>query len=290
MSRPRFSTRNKGVRRIYADIKEMQDDPSDQYHAMPLDDNLFDWHFTLRGPEGTDFEGGVYHGRIVLPSEYPFKPPNIYFMNRNGRFEINKKICLSFSAYHPEEWRPAWGIRTILEAIISFMPSKSEGAIGSLNWTKEERQKCAKASHSFSCPTCGNIKALLPPLKDKKRAEGDCEETGEKVSKYASQATELCFVSEKEDSAKMRKRRGGSSTEGEGEDKKQEVEDENKEGQKKRAARPGRNGRSKGTRTGPEGAKKPCEIGLTLIATILIILIFGLIGRKMFRSARFRTH
>ena len=91
MSRPRFSTRNKGVRRIYADIKEMQDDPSDQYHAMPLDDNLFDWHFTLRGPEGTDFEGGVYHGRIVLPSEYPFKPPNIYFMNRNGRFEINKK-------------------------------------------------------------------------------------------------------------------------------------------------------------------------------------------------------
>ena len=157
-----FSLKNTGVRRIMEEVNEMKKDPSDQYHAMPLEDNIFDWHFTLRGPKGTDFEGGFYHGRIVLPSGYPFKPPNIYFLNENGRFEIRKKICLSFSAYHPEEWQPAWGIRTILEALISFMPSKSEGAIGGLNWTKEERQKCIKKSLSYSCPHCGPIKDLIP--------------------------------------------------------------------------------------------------------------------------------
>ncbi len=157
-----FSLKNTGVRRIMEEVNEMKKDPSDQYHAMPLEDNIFDWHFTLRGPKGTDFEGGFYHGRIVLPSGYPFKPPNIYFLNENGRFEIRKKICLSFSAYHPEEWQPAWGIRTILEALISFMPSKSEGAIGGLNWTKDERQKCIKKSLSYSCPHCGPIKDLIP--------------------------------------------------------------------------------------------------------------------------------
>ena len=156
-----FSLKNTGVRRIMEEVNEMKKDPSDQYHAMPLEDNIFDWHFTLRGPKGTDFEGGFYHGRIVLPSGYPFKPPNIYFLNENGRFEIRKKICLSFSAYHPEEWQPAWGIRTILEALISFMPSKSEGAIGGLNWTKDERQKCIKKSLSYSCPHCGPIKDLI---------------------------------------------------------------------------------------------------------------------------------
>ena len=45
-----------------------------------LQDNLFEWHFTIRGPEGSDFEGGIYHGRIVLPPEYPMKPPSIYLL------------------------------------------------------------------------------------------------------------------------------------------------------------------------------------------------------------------
>ena len=27
----------------------------------------------------------------------------------NGRFELNKKICLSISSYHPENWKPTWG-------------------------------------------------------------------------------------------------------------------------------------------------------------------------------------
>ena len=32
----------------------------------------------------------------------------------------------------------------MLEAIISFMPSEGAGAIGALDWTKDERQKLAK--------------------------------------------------------------------------------------------------------------------------------------------------
>jgi hypothetical protein len=43
-------------------------------------DNLFDWHFTIRGPPDTPFEGGMYHGRIILPSDYPFRPPNIMLL------------------------------------------------------------------------------------------------------------------------------------------------------------------------------------------------------------------
>jgi ubiquitin-conjugating enzyme E2 J1 len=41
----------------------------------------------------------------LLPLDYPFKPPNIVFLTPNGRFEAGKKICLSISAYHPEEWQ-----------------------------------------------------------------------------------------------------------------------------------------------------------------------------------------
>ena len=102
-------------------------------------------HFTIRGAEGTDFEGGVYHGRILLPTDYPFKPPNIVFLTPTGRFETGVKVCLSFSAHHPELWQPAWGVRLILEALISFLPTPADGAIGSLDWSSAERKR------KFSC-------------------------------------------------------------------------------------------------------------------------------------------
>jgi len=60
------------------------------------------------------------------------KPPNVIFMTPNGRFELHKKICLSISGYHPETWRPSWSIRTALLAMIGFMPTHGNGAIGSL--------------------------------------------------------------------------------------------------------------------------------------------------------------
>lgn len=71
------------------------------------------------GPSGSDFDGGIYHGRILLSSEYPFKPPNIIFLTKNGRFEVDTKICLSISAYHPEHWQvPSAGIHTTHIAIL----------------------------------------------------------------------------------------------------------------------------------------------------------------------------
>ena len=53
---------------------------------------LQEWHCTLRGPAGTDFEGGLYHFRIRLPAEYPFRPPSIMLLTPNGRFELNTKV------------------------------------------------------------------------------------------------------------------------------------------------------------------------------------------------------
>lgn len=48
-------------------------------------DNLFEWHFTILGPADTPFEGGRYHGRVVLPSDYPMKPPSILMLTVRER-------------------------------------------------------------------------------------------------------------------------------------------------------------------------------------------------------------
>nr|DAD27673.1 TPA_asm: hypothetical protein HUJ06_029141 [Nelumbo nucifera] len=79
--------------------------------ANPSD--IFEWQFAIRGPRDTEFEGGIYHGRIQLLAEYPFQP------------------------------LPSWSVRTALVALIAFMPTNPDGVLGSLDYKKEER--CALA-------------------------------------------------------------------------------------------------------------------------------------------------
>ncbi|CAG9770951.1 unnamed protein product [Ceutorhynchus assimilis] len=155
-----YSSRSPGVKRLMREAIELANATED-YYACPLEANLFEWHFTVRGPPETEFEGGYYHGRILLPPQYPMQPPNIILLTPNGRFEINKKICLSISGYHPETWQPSWSIRTALLALIAFMPTKGVGTIGSLDYTPEERQVLAKKSKSWECVTCGKIAEKL---------------------------------------------------------------------------------------------------------------------------------
>mmetsp|Transcript_13559 Transcript_13559/g.18602 ORF Transcript_13559/g.18602 Transcript_13559/m.18602 type:complete len:318 (+) Transcript_13559:84-1037(+) len=150
-----YNPRNPAVKRILMEIREFQRaTESSHYTAAPLEDNIFEWHFNIRGPSGSDYEGGIYHGRILLPSEYPMKPPNIVLLTPNGRFEIGTKICLSVSAHHPEEWKPSWGIRTILLALSSFMPTQGKGAIGAIEVSSAERKRLAGLSLSWKCDKC----------------------------------------------------------------------------------------------------------------------------------------
>ncbi|GAA6060147.1 hypothetical protein JCM10212_001444 [Sporobolomyces blumeae] len=169
-SRAGLSKRSAGVRRLLQEASELSSDDSPDYTAAPLESDLFDWHFTIRGISGSQFDGGVYHGRMILPSDYPFKPPEIYLLTPSGRFEINKKICLSISSFHPETWQPSWGVRTALLALISFFESDPKGAVGSLDAPPDERKRLAAASHHFKCSTCGynaadrdSFAALPPP-------------------------------------------------------------------------------------------------------------------------------
>uniref|UniRef100_A0A8C6SBV7 Ubiquitin-conjugating enzyme E2, J1 n=1 Tax=Neogobius melanostomus TaxID=47308 RepID=A0A8C6SBV7_9GOBI len=142
----KYNLKSPAVKRLMKEAVELRE-PTEHYHAQPLEDNLFEWHFSVRGPPDSDFDGGII---LLTP---------------NGRFEVGKKICLSISGHHPETWQPSWSIRTALLAIIGFMPTKGEGAIGSLDYTPEERRALAKKSQDFCCETCScSMRSVLLSL------------------------------------------------------------------------------------------------------------------------------
>ncbi|XP_059434952.1 ubiquitin-conjugating enzyme E2 32 [Corylus avellana] len=146
MAEDKYNRKNPAVKRILQELKEMQSNPSEDFMSLPLEENIFEWQFAIRGPCDTEFEGGIYHGRIQLPAEYPFKPPSFMLLTPNGRFETQTKICLSISNHHPEHWQPSWSVRTALVALIAFMPTNPNGALGSLDYKKEERRTLAVKS------------------------------------------------------------------------------------------------------------------------------------------------
>lgn len=69
------------------------------------------------------------------------KPCDIIFITPNGRFLTNKKICLSFTSYHPESWAN-WNIEGMLIGLISFFVT-NERTTGSMISTKKEKRKYA---------------------------------------------------------------------------------------------------------------------------------------------------
>ena len=135
------------MNRLQKELRRMERDPLPYIQARPNENNFFEWHYIITGPPNTNFEGGEYHGKLVLPFEYPYQPPSIYMTTPNGRFVTGERLCLSISDYHPETWNPMWGIGSILNGLLIIMQEPPYGAIGDIaHWCPRQIRKYAKNS------------------------------------------------------------------------------------------------------------------------------------------------
>jgi len=122
-ARPKMNLRSTAVKRIMQEASELSS-PEDDLVAAPLEvcirpemsltiqSDIFEWHCTVKGVEGSPYEGGafcharvsqvaecdigLYHIRILLPPSYPMSAPDIILMTPNGRFELGKKASRCF--------------------------------------------------------------------------------------------------------------------------------------------------------------------------------------------------
>ncbi|PVF91933.1 UBC-like protein [Serendipita vermifera] len=136
-------------KRLAKEYMLMQQDPPPFVWAVPDEKNILNWHYLVRGPPDSPYNGGEYHGMIMFPPEYPFKPPGIKMFTPSGRFVPDKKICFSMSDFHPGTWNPAWSVATILTGLLSFMLS-DEITTGSASSTVHEKMMFANRSHSWN--------------------------------------------------------------------------------------------------------------------------------------------
>ncbi|KAL0236370.1 hypothetical protein GEMRC1_002952 [Eukaryota sp. GEM-RC1] len=182
---------NLSVRRIIKEAKDLAQNPPDGVIAGPIEDDLFVWHFTLTGPEDTDFEGGIYHGKIIIPSTYPMKPPDIIFENASGRFQPGVRICLNITGYHEDIWRPSWSLSSVLVGLRSVFPDNGNGAIGSIDSSPQIRRALAKSSREHYCHVCKTHMYTLFPADSATEAEESPDSPQEEVTSSPYPNTEV---------------------------------------------------------------------------------------------------
>jgi len=137
------------VQRLQKELRLLSKDPLPSITARPDAKNILVWHYVLEGDASTEYAGGVYHGKITFPSQYPFRPPAIVMVTPSGRFQSNTRLCLSMSDYHPESWNPSWSVASILTGLQSFF-YENTATTGSVRSSKHERRRLASASRAFN--------------------------------------------------------------------------------------------------------------------------------------------
>eukprot|EP00927_Polykrikos_kofoidii_P004611 TRINITY_DN11826_c0_g2_i1.p1 TRINITY_DN11826_c0_g2~~TRINITY_DN11826_c0_g2_i1.p1 ORF type:complete len:689 (+),score=57.57 TRINITY_DN11826_c0_g2_i1:54-2120(+) len=147
-----MSASSPAVRRLQHDFNHLLRQGNPQLAVAPSSRCCLEWHFLIHSlPEDTVYSGGVYHGKLVFPEQYPHAPPGLIMFTPSGRLKVKSRLCLSMTDFHPESWNPAWSIESMLVGVISFMLDESEPtSIGALHESAETRLKLATQSRTFN--------------------------------------------------------------------------------------------------------------------------------------------
>ncbi|CAD8136642.1 unnamed protein product [Paramecium pentaurelia] len=104
------------------DFNERQKKGEDSGISILLvDQNITHWKGFINGPSDTPYANGYFQVDIVIPQEYPYKPPKMKFDTRIWHPNISSQtgaICLDILK---DEWSPALSIRTALLSLQALL-------------------------------------------------------------------------------------------------------------------------------------------------------------------------
>ena len=137
-------------KRLMGELKLLHKEPLELIDTYPDEKDSLIWYFVVRGPEDTDYTGGFYIGKILHSPEYPYKPPEFMMLTPSGRFDIEKKICLTNSGYHLESWSALWNMKTLLIGFLSIMADDSTSGISHIKESVWRRNQLASESINYN--------------------------------------------------------------------------------------------------------------------------------------------
>lgn len=116
--------------------------------------NCKKWYVLIHNFSGNEdeYESGQYVARIELPNNYPFEPPQFYFMTPNGVYDTEKKVCISIGEFHKSNYPATLGALGFCEQLLSGLIGWKElgHGISLLDTSTADKKRIAKQSISYN--------------------------------------------------------------------------------------------------------------------------------------------
>jgi ubiquitin-protein ligase len=181
----------RAIKRLMADLEEIMKSPLPSVVALPLDDDIFEWHCNVRGPAGSPYAGIVFHLILQFPENYPFKPPTLFFcsfiehahvfgsyvcldMLQEAQFGSQAEMNVPYTG-----WSSAYSVQSILLQLQAFLFDEA-------GRDKSSVQKAALSAQRFKCTTCGHSHGNIWPAMQKAKPEARLVAAGPGVAKSNS--------------------------------------------------------------------------------------------------------
>ena len=107
--------------RIKKEYLDLQKEKNSNVLVKLVNNDYRHWKGRIKGPIDTCYQGGIFDVDIIIPDDYPFKPPKMKFDTKIWHPNISSvtgAICLDILK---NEWTPALTIRTALISLQALM-------------------------------------------------------------------------------------------------------------------------------------------------------------------------
>jgi len=85
--------------------------------SLVNESSLYQWKVQMKGPEDSPYEAGIFTIDLVLPTQYPFKPPTLSFRTKvyHPNITNDDKGSMCLGMLKSDEWKPSSKISAVLE-------------------------------------------------------------------------------------------------------------------------------------------------------------------------------
>ena len=132
------------TRRLCREFASMKSGPNPSFIASPVGENLFKWEGEIYGPSSSRFDGMKFYVEIIIPPEYPLKPPNIHITSPCYHPNIANTGAICLDVLH-HKWTPSLGVSGALLSVVSLLetPNNDDPLNGEAArlWNDEKRFK-----------------------------------------------------------------------------------------------------------------------------------------------------
>lgn len=118
--------------RVTKEYNQLLYNPLDNITITINNDNILDYTISITGPDDSPYYNGIYKLRMIIPVDYPFKPPSCIFITPIYHPNITEQgtICLDILKQNDSDnnsnnnnyrWQPTYGLSHICTSVYGLL-------------------------------------------------------------------------------------------------------------------------------------------------------------------------